>query len=74
MMMCNKCKDSTGPFICEVKTGKCLCESCYMFDEAVKKCADLIKYRCNDKKNVNMIAVTLMDSIEVAVFDELGLN
>lgn len=73
MMQCEKCHDVDGPFIADVKTGRCLCEGCYMFEDTVKRIADLIKYR-SDKNNLNMTAVTTMDSIETAVFDELGIR
>ena len=73
MMQCGKCNDTNGPFIADVNTGKCLCEDCYMFEDAVKRVADLIRYNSN-KKNINMKAVTIMDSIETAVFDELGIK
>jgi len=74
MMTCGKCHDTEGPFICDVKTGKCRCESCYMLDVAVADIVKLIKYKSSDKKNLSMTAVVTMDSIEALVFDELGLN
>lgn len=73
MMTCQKCHDTQGPFICDVKTDKCLCEPCYMLDTAVSDIVKLIKYKSNEK-NLNMTAVVTMDSIETLVFDELGLN
>lgn len=74
MMTCGKCNDTQGPFICDTKTGKCRCESCYMLDVAVADVVKLIKYKSTNKKNLNMTAVTTMDVIETLVFDELGLN
>ena len=74
MMTCGKCHDTEGPFICDVKTGKCRCESCYMLDNAVSDIVKLIKYKAGTKANINMTAVVTMDSIETLVFDELGLN
>lgn len=73
-MTCNKCHDTEGPFIVDVKTGKCLCEGCYMLEEAVSNIVKLIKYKAATKNNINMTAVVTMDSIETLVFDELGLN
>ncbi len=74
MMTCGKCHDTEGPFICDVNTGKCRCEACYMLDVAVADIVKLIKYKNTDKKKLNMTAVVTMDSIETLVFDELGLN
>ena len=74
MMTCEKCHDTEGPFICDLRTGKCLCESCYMLDMAVTHIVKLIKYKAGNKNNINMTAVVTMDSIETLVFDELGLN
>lgn len=73
-MTCQKCHDTQGPFICDVNTGKCLCEPCYMLDTAVADVVKLIKYKSESKNNLNMTAVVTMDSIETLVFDELGLN
>lgn len=73
MMQCGKCHDTEGPFVCDVKTGKCLCEDCYTIERVAKIIADFI--RCNSNKdNLNMKAVATMDSIETAVFDELGIR
>lgn len=74
MMQCGKCHDTEGPFICDVKSGKCRCESCYMFDVAVSDIVKLIKYKSREKDTLSMTAVTLIDSIETSVFDELGIN
>lgn len=74
MMTCEKCHDTDGPFICDVKTGKCLCESCYMLETAVSDIVKLIRYKAGTKTNLNMTAVVTMDSIETLVFDELGLK
>lgn len=73
MMQCAKCHDTNGPFICDVDTGKCLCEDCYIFEEVVKKAVLLIKLS-SSKDNLSMKAVATMDSIETAVFDELGIR
>ena len=74
MMTCGKCHDTNGPFIADVKSGECLCEDCYIFKEIVSKCAVLIKTKARTKDTISMTAVTLMDSIETAVFDELGIR
>ena len=74
MMTCQKCNDTQGPFICDVKTGRCLCEGCYMLEMAVDHIVNLIKYKSSDKNSINMTAVVTMDSIETLVFDKLGLN
>lgn len=73
-MMCNKCHDTQGPFICDVQSGRCLCESCYMLEEAVDKVVKLIRYKSSNKSTLNMTAVVTMDSIETLVFDELGIK
>lgn len=73
-MMCQKCHDTDGPFIADVQTGKCLCESCYMLEEVVDKMVKLIRYRASNKDNLNMTAVVTMDSVELLVFDELGIK
>lgn len=72
-MTCGKCHDTEGPFICDVKTGKCRCEGCYMLDVAVADAVKLIKYKSN-KKNLNIVSVITMECIKELVFDELGLN
>lgn len=72
-MMCQKCHDTEGPFICDVHSGRCLCEGCYMFEDVVGKTAAFIRYKSSDS-NLSLKAVTLMDSIETAVFDELGIK
>lgn len=74
MMMCSKCHDTEGPFIVDTKIGKVLCDDCYTFNEIADKCAELIRSKSRVKDTLSMTAVTLMDSLEVAVFDELGLN
>lgn len=74
MMTCDKCHDIEGPFICDVKTGKCRCEGCYMLDVAVSDIVKLIKYRAVTKHNLSMTAVSTMDKLETLVFDELELN
>lgn len=73
-MICNKCHDTQGPFICDVQSGRCLCESCYMLEEAVDKVVKLIRYKSSNKSTLNMTAVVTMDSIETLVFDELGIK
>lgn len=73
-MMCQKCHDTQGPFICDVQTGKCRCESCYMLDVAVADIVKLIRYKSSNKNTLNMTAVVTMDSIETLVFDELGIK
>ena len=72
--MCSKCHDTEGPFIVDTKIGKVLCDDCYTFNEIADKCAELIRSKSRVKDTLSMTAVTLMDSLEVAVFDELGLN
>lgn len=74
MMTCGKCHDTEGPFICDVKTGKCRCEACYMLDIAVSDIVKLIKYKAGTKSNIKLTAIRLMDSIEELVFDELKTN
>lgn len=74
MMICSKCHDTEGPFIVDTKIEKVLCDDCYTFNELSEKCAELIRSKNRVKNNLSMTAVTLMDSLEVAVFDELGLN
>ena len=74
MMTCGKCHDTEGPFICDVKTGKCRCESCYMLDVAVSDIVKLIKYKAGTKSNIKLTAVGLMNTIETLVFDELKTN
>jgi hypothetical protein len=44
-----------------------------MFEEVVKKAADFIRYKSSDS-NLSLKAVTIMDSIETSVFDELGIK
>lgn len=73
MMICGKCHDTQGPFICDVNTGKCRCEGCYMLDVAVADIVKLIKYKAT-KNNLSMVAVSTVDSIETLVFDELGIK
>lgn len=73
MMTCGKCHDTEGPFICDVRTGKCRCEGCYMLDVAVADAVKLIKYKSN-KKNLNIVSVITMECIKELVFDELNLN
>lgn len=73
MMTCGKCHDTEGPFIVDVKSGKCRCEGCYMLDVAVSDAVKLIKYKSN-KKNLNIVSVITMECIKELVFDELGLN
>jgi len=74
MMQCAKCHNTNGPFICDVDTGKCLCEDCYMFEEIVEKCVNLIKIKARGNDTLSLTAVATMDSIETAVFDELGIR
>lgn len=73
-MMCEKCHDVEGPFICNVQTNRCLCEDCYMFEDIVGKTATFIRRKSRVKETLSMTAVSLMDSIETAVFDELGIK
>lgn len=73
MMMCNKCHDTEGPFICDVRTGKCRCEECYMFDVAVANVVKYIKYKLPKKKDA-YDAMVLMHSIESAALNELNFR
>ena len=74
MMMCSKCHDTEGPFIVDTKIGKVLCDDCYTFNEIADKCVELIRSKARVKNNLSMTAVTLMDSLEIAVFDKLEIN
>ena len=74
MMTCGKCHDTEGPFICDVRTGKCRCEGCYMLDVAVSDIVKLIKYKSGTKYNIKLTAVGLMNTIETLVFDELNMK
>ncbi len=73
-MMCQKCHDTQGPFICDVNTGKCLCEDCYMFEDIVGKISAFIRHKARTSDVLSITAVSLMDSIETSVFDELGIK
>ena len=74
MMQCNRCHDTNGPFIVDIDKGKCLCEICYQFDAAVKEVVDYIKMKHGTRKIDPTDAVAYAESIESAVFDELGLR
>ena len=74
MMTCGKCHDVEGPFIVDVKSGKCRCEECYMLDVAVSDIVKLIKYKASTKYNIQLTAIGLMNTIEELVFDELKTN
>ncbi len=74
MMQCNRCKDVDGPFIVDIDNGKCLCETCYQFDLAVKNVVDYVKMKHGTRKIDPSDAVAYAESIESAVFDELGLR
>lgn len=74
MMQCNSCKNVDGPFIVDVGTGLTLCEDCYEFKDVVDRFAALVKRRAKEKKLAVIDQVILIDSIEGAVLDELGLR
>lgn len=73
-MTCGKCHDTEGPFICDVRTGKCRCEGCYMLDVAVADIVKLVKYKAGSKYNIRLTADSVMETIESLVFDEIGIN
>ena len=74
MMQCNDCHDTEGPFIIDTESGKCLCETCYQFNLAVKNVVDYIKMKHSPRPIDPIDAVAYAESIESAVFDELGLR
>ena len=75
-MMCTKCHSTEGPFICDLEKSKVLCEDCYLFDEITDKCVTLIKSKASvkNKNRISMTAVTLMDQIEISVYDKLEID
>lgn len=75
-MHCEKCHDTEGPFIADIKSGKVLCEDCYIYNDIVDKCISLIQLKSGktSKSNLNVKAVTMMDSIQTSVFDKLGIK
>jgi hypothetical protein len=45
-----------------------------MVEETVDKCVKLIKIKARGNDTLSLTAVAAMDSIETAVFDELGIR
>lgn len=74
MMTCMSCHDVDGPFICDVNSGSCLCESCYARKEAVEAIVNYIKIKRGTKKLDDLTIVGLVDSVENDALDELGLK
>ena len=74
--MCVKCHDTEGPFIVDTKIGKVLCDDCYTFNKIADECAELIKIKScrSGKDRISMTAVTLMDALEIAVYDKLNIQ
>lgn len=74
MLMCVDCHTTEGPFICDTKIGRVLCEDCYMYNEVVDKCCQLIKTKSSVRNNLTMTAVTFMDKLSNSVFDKLEID
>lgn len=72
-MECQNCGDRNGPWV-YVEGQGCLCEDCYGYKEVCDKMVTLIKHhkKCQSKNPLDIVA--FVDSIENAVYDELGLQ
>ena len=72
-MECANCGDREGPWVWCQGIG-CLCEDCYAYKEVCDKMVTLIKTHKRTKGKPALDVVAFVDSIENAVYDELGLQ